>query len=154
MRFEKVKTGAVSMADAISTTNLQSSYKSGNPIEARNEHREKLDNELEQWKKRTIIRVLVYSQKDYTRDENVEDILRKEPKTSDDELFFLCDKPYIKDLLGDTFARLAEAKTQDVQDVEQLIETRANKRSFQNMEQEKPTAILTDRKKQKNGATV
>ncbi len=132
------------MADAISTTNLQASYKNdGKPNRPRDEHREELHKELKQWKNRTIIRLLVYSQKDHKRDEKVAEILKGEPKTSNDELFFLCDKPYIRDLLGDTFARLAEAKTQNV---EKLIETRANKRDFQTMEQEE---ILTDRKKQK-----
>ena len=133
------------MEDAISTTNLQSSYKSDS------KRRKKLQKELEQWKNRTIIRLLVSSQKVHKVDEKVAEILSKEPKkTSNDELFFLCDKPYVKNLFGDTFARLAEAKTQDVQDVEQLIETRANKRSFQTMEQEKPMAILTGRKRKRS----
>ncbi|KAL9063211.1 MAG: hypothetical protein Q9161_009587 [Pseudevernia consocians] len=97
------------MKDAIDTTNLLMSYQGPNTNQTRDDQKEKLEEELENWKDAMIIRVLVCTARDY-KDDAVATCLRSEGKTSDNEFFLLCDKKHTGDLFGETFARLAEAR--------------------------------------------
>lgn len=108
---QKLKTGPIKkLRNAISTTNLQTSYQGRNKNRIRDKKKRELDKELENWKGATIIRVLVCTAKDYDGEKAVATYLKNERKTSSNELFFLCGKKYRGDLFGETFARLAEAK--------------------------------------------
>lgn len=115
------------MHKAISTTNLKMSYQGTNKNQPRDEHREKLKEELDHWKDKIIIRILVCTAKSYERDEDIAKHLSTEIKTSSHELFFLCDKTYTESLFGETFARLADA-TKNHQSLSKLIEIRSKKR--------------------------
>ncbi|KAF6218892.1 hypothetical protein HO133_005435 [Letharia lupina] len=107
----QLKTGPIKkLRNAISTTNLQTSYQGRNKNRIRDKKKRELDKELENWKGATIIRVLVCTAKDYDGEKAVATYLKNERKTSSNELFFLCGKKYRGDLFGETFARLAEAK--------------------------------------------
>lgn len=106
------------MKPVISTTNLRMSYQGNNRNQFRDEHKKHLEEELREWKDRTIIRVLVYTKSDFTRPDNIAKYLKEEEKTSNDELFFLCDRKYTEDLFGETFTRLVKAKTTSRESVE------------------------------------
>lgn len=109
---QKLKTGPIrNLRDAISTTNLQTSYQGPNKNRTRDDQKRELEKELKNWKDAMIIRVLVCTARDYDQDAAVATYLDSEEKTSDNnELFFLCGKKYRGDLFGETFARLAEAR--------------------------------------------
>ena len=103
------------------------SYQGTNKNQPRDEDRERLQEELNHWKNKIIIRILVCTAKSYKRDKNVAKYLSKEIKTSSQELFFLCDKTYTESLFGETFARLADA-TKNHHSVSKWIEIRSKKR--------------------------
>lgn len=106
------------MKTVISTTNLQMSYQGNNQNRFRDEHKKNLERELKEWKDRTIIRVLVYTKKNFTRPKSIAQYLADEEKTSDDELFFLCDRKHTENLFGETFTGLVKAKTTSRESVE------------------------------------
>jgi hypothetical protein len=127
----KLKTGSIdNFSKAISTTNLQMSYQSSNKNQNRDKHREKLREELSCWKNETIIRILFCTAQDNNisgRYNKVAGCLSKEPRTSDQEYFILCDKVDMEIFFGKTFARIAKAMNY-CQNITKLIEIRSKKR--------------------------
>ena len=77
------------MHKAISTTNLKMSYRGTSKNQPRDKHREELQKELDHWKDKIIIRILVCTARSYERDGDVAEYLSKEMKASShDELFY------------------------------------------------------------------
>lgn len=110
---------------AIKTTNLQESYVGKTKNGPRDENKKKLANELKIWGNATIIRCLVCPANDYNQDDDVAKYLSEENKSSDHELFLLCDNKHTIDLFGEMFARLAGAKTQG-KDLKEVVEIRSS----------------------------
>ncbi|KAI9686367.1 MAG: hypothetical protein M1822_003712 [Bathelium mastoideum] len=126
----QLKTGKVdNVCGAIRSTNLQMSYHERSNAKP-NAKKVKLQEELEHWKEKKIIRILVWTKHNSLAeryDEKIKAQFKKENNTSCYEYFAEFATKDTEVLFGETFARMAEAKAAR-QNLTQLLKIRSKKR--------------------------